>query len=88
MDTGSAVRMKHYKASCIKYLICVTEVELGLPHPFISHLPSDIYKHLSDQSSFPQTKQIQITQVILNPFLIWEMLRALYHLCGPLLDPF
>lgn len=29
MDTGSAVRMKHYKASCIKYLICVTDYSVA-----------------------------------------------------------
>jgi len=34
--------------------------------------------------SFPHAEQTQIIQ----PFLIRDMLQALYHLCGPLLDSF
>ena len=36
------------------------------------------------QSSSPQTEQTQVAQ----PFLKWEMLQALNHLCGPSLDSF
>ena len=35
-------------------------------------------------SSFFQAEQIQVTQ----PFHIWELLQALNHLGGPLLDSF
>jgi len=37
---------------------------------------------IPSQSSFLKAEQTQFAQ----PFLIGEMLQALYHLCGPLLD--
>ena len=37
---------------------------------------------IPSQSSFLKAEQTQVTQ----PFLIVEILQAVYHLCGPLLD--
>ena len=44
------------------------------PHPFVSHFPLDIYKHLSHPLSVfsPQAEQTQITQ----PFLIRRCSRS------------
>ena len=39
---------------------------------------------IPSQSSFLKAEQTQVTQ----PFLIVEILQAVYHLCGPLLDSF
>ena len=56
------------------------------PHPLDTR-PLDIHTSIDKippQSPLPWTEQSQVSQ----PFLIREVLQALYHLCGPPLDSF
>ena len=52
------------------------------PSPLLKQEPYSVYQIPSQ--SFPPAEQPLVTR----PFLIQEMLQALYHLCGPPLYPF
>jgi len=65
-------------SSSRQLLLVLAPLRRSWPHPFVSQLPSDIPKHLSD----PLSVFISLgrTDPVTQPFLIWEMLQALNYL--------